>query len=38
MTKNGYSDLVLMSYEFYAKFAQINHIDQAIEDAEMEVN
>jgi PHD/YefM family antitoxin component YafN of YafNO toxin-antitoxin module len=37
ITKNGYSDLVLMSTEFYERFAQVNRIDQAIEDAEREV-
>ena len=30
ITKNGYSDLVIMSSELYDKFAKINHIDQAI--------
>lgn len=37
ITKNGYSDLVVMSAELYEKFAQINKIDQAIFDAEYEV-
>ena len=37
VTKNGYSDLVLMSSEFYEKFAQVNRIDQAIDNAEKEV-
>ena len=35
--KNGYSDLVVMSAELYEKFAQINRIDQAIYEAEKEV-
>ena len=30
ITKNGYSDLVLMSSELYDRFAKMNHIDQAI--------
>ena len=30
ITKNGYSDLVVMSSELYDKFAKINRIDQAI--------
>ena len=34
ITKNGYSDLVVMSAELYEKFAQINRIDQAIYEAE----
>jgi len=37
ITKNGYSDLVVMSAELYERFAQINKIDQAIYDAEIEV-
>ena len=37
ITKNGYSDLVVMSAELYDKFARINKIDQAIGDAEREV-
>ncbi len=37
VTKNGYSDLVIMSSEFYERFAKVNRIDQAIEDAEREV-
>ena len=36
ITKNGYSDLVVMSAE-YERFAQINKIDQAIYEAEKEV-
>ena len=30
ITKNGYSDLVVMSSELYERFAQTNKIDQAI--------
>ena len=30
ITKNGYSDLVVMSSEYYERFAQINKVDQAI--------
>ena len=37
ITKNGYSDLVVMSAELYERFAQINKIDQAIYEAEKEV-
>ncbi len=37
ITKNGYSDLVVMSTELYEKFAQANKIDQAIFEAEKEV-
>ena len=37
ITKNGYSDLVVMSAELYERFAKINKIDQAIADAETEV-
>ena len=37
ITKNGYSDLVVMSSELYDKFARINKVDQAIEEAEREV-
>ena len=37
ITKNGYSDLVVMSAELYERFAQINRIDQAIQEAEAEV-
>lgn len=36
ITKNGYSDLVVMSTELYEKFAQNNRIDQAILEAEKE--
>ncbi len=34
ITKNGYSDLVVMSSELYDKFARENRIDQAIFEAE----
>lgn len=37
ITKNGYSDLVVMSSELYDKFARINRIDQAIYESEMEM-
>ena len=37
ITKNGYSDLVVMSAELYEKFEQINRIDKAIYEAEKEV-
>lgn len=37
ITKNGYSDLVVMSAELYERFAKINRIDQAIFEAETEV-
>ena len=37
ITKNGYSDLVIMSSELYDKFAKINHIDQAIYESEKEM-
>ena len=37
ITKNGYSDLVVMSSELYDKFARINRIDQAIYESEMEL-
>ena len=36
ITKNGYSDLVVMSAELYERFAQINRFDQAIYEAEAE--
>lgn len=38
ITKNGYSDLVVMSSELYDKFARINRIDQAIYEAEKEMS
>lgn len=37
ITKNGYSDLVVMSSELYDKFARINRIDQAIYESDQEV-
>ena len=37
ITKNGYSDLVVMSSELYDKFARMNHIDQAIFESEQEI-
>lgn len=37
ITKNGYSDLVVMSSELYDKFARMNRIDQAIFVSEQEV-
>ena len=37
ITKNGYSDLVVMSSELYDKFARINRIDQVIYESEMEL-
>ena len=37
ITKNGYSDLVIMSSEMFDKFARINHIDRIIDNAEKEV-
>ena len=37
ITKNGYSDLVVMSSELYDKFAGINRIDQAIYESEQEI-
>lgn len=37
ITKNGYSDLVVMSSELYDKFARINRIDQAIYESEKEI-
>ncbi len=37
ITKNGYSDLVLMSSELYDKFAKVNRIDQAIFESEQEM-
>ena len=36
ITKNGYSDLVIMSAELYEHFAANNRIDQAIYEAEEE--
>ena len=37
ITKNGYSDLVVMSAVLYERCAQTNKIDQAIFEAETEV-
>ena len=37
ITKNGYSDLVVMSSELYDRFAKINLIDQAIYESEKEM-
>ncbi len=37
ITKNGYSDLVVMSSELYDKFAGVNRIDQAIYESEKEM-
>lgn len=37
ITKNGYSDLVVMSSELYDSFAKTMKIDQAIYEAEKEV-
>ena len=37
ITKNGYSDLVVMSSELYDKFAKIHRIKQAIHESEKEM-
>ena len=37
ITKNGYSDLVVMSSELFERFAYVNKVDLAIEEAEKEV-
>lgn len=37
ITKNGYSDLVIMSSELYDKFVKLNRIDQAIYESELEI-
>ena len=37
VTKNGYSDLVVMSTELYEKIAQLARIDQAIYESMKEV-
>lgn len=37
VTKNGYSDLVVMSSELYEKFAQTYKIDSSIFEAEEEL-
>lgn len=38
ITKNGYSDLVVMSSELYDQFIKTNHIDQIIYESEKEMN
>lgn len=38
VTKNGYSDLVVMSTELFDKFAKINSIDNAIYESEQELD
>ena len=37
-TKNGYSDLVVMSSELYDQFIKTNRIDQIIYESEKEMN
>lgn len=37
ITKNGYSDLVVMSSELYDKIMKINRMDQAIFESEQEI-
>ncbi|MDO4977043.1 MAG: type II toxin-antitoxin system Phd/YefM family antitoxin [Eubacteriales bacterium] len=37
ITKNGYSDLVVMSAELYEHFMEIHKVDQSIHNAELEV-
>ena len=37
ITKNGYSDLVVMSSELYDRFAKLNRIDLAIFASEQEI-
>ena len=37
ITKNGYSDLVIMSNETYDRFARINKVDQSIYESEKEM-
>jgi len=37
ITKNGYSDLVVMSSELYDKIVRVNRIDRAIYEAEKEM-
>lgn len=37
ITKNGYSDLVVMSSELYDRFARTNKIDQSIFESEKEM-
>ena len=38
ITKNGYSDLVVMSSELYDKIARENRLDQAIYESEKELS
>ena len=38
ITKNGYSDLVVMSSELYDQFIKTNRIDQIIYEPEKEMN
>ena len=38
ITKNGYSDLVVMSSELYDQFIKTNRIDQIIYESEQEMN
>lgn len=38
ITKNGYSDLVVMSSELYDQFIKTNRIDQIIYESEREMN
>ncbi|MDO5573225.1 MAG: prevent-host-death protein [bacterium] len=37
ITKNGYSDLVVMSSELFAQFMKTNYIDQAMYESEKEI-
>ncbi|MCD7820395.1 MAG: type II toxin-antitoxin system Phd/YefM family antitoxin [Lachnospiraceae bacterium] len=37
ITKNGYSDFVVMSSELYDQFARANRIDQTIFESEQEI-
>lgn len=37
ITKNGYSDLVVMSSELYDRFTSMNRIDRAIYESEKEM-
>ena len=37
ITKNGYSDLVIMISELYDKFARMNRVDQDIYESKQEV-
>ncbi len=38
ITKNGYGDMVIMSMETYEKALFLNHVYQAVETAEQEIN